>query len=495
MNNDSDASGSQRELPEGAPKTGASAASKPDQPEQSPVAPTLPLGEPAQRSQAASSLVAQGAVSSPAKRPTALAQTAEVQPAVRPAQPMPQQIAPAAWATEALRIDLAASIRQRRRSFLRRMAIFVLLPTLLTAAYVFLYASPRYVSEFQITYQSYDQPSSSSSSTLLAGVLGLSGLGAGGAPVDMSRVLQSYLESDSVLRTVDKQLNLRAHYSDPKNDWLDRLSPGASEEDFLQYFSRRVTVDDMMGGYLVIDVEAFDPKFASAVATAMMQAADDMVEKLTIRARAEEVRAADVELKETQERLIKATVAVTNFRNEHRDFNPSTMASQLDTVVGGLETQLSQARAGLIRDRSYLSENSQRIVLEKSTIAALERQIEAEKHRLATTDGTTRGAGSADGVEPHSVPYSKIIEAYTALELEQKFATDSYLSAKQAYDLARADANRKENYVESFVAPNLPQRSTSPDPWIYILSAFLISLILYAVGSLLVGSFREQAGL
>jgi capsular polysaccharide transport system permease protein len=445
--------------------------------------------------QTASSLVTQGVVSPPAKRPAALAKSAKGggQPASRPMQPMPQ-VAPAAWAAEALRIDLAASLRRRRRVFLWRMAVFVLLPTLLTTAYVFLYATPRYVSEFQITYQSYDQSSSAASSSLLTGMLGLAGLGSGGAPVDMSRVLQSYLESDALLRTVDKQLDLRSHYSNPRNDWWDRLSSRASEEDFLKYFNRCITVDDMMGGYLVVDVEAFDPKFASAVAAAMMQAADDMVEKLTTRARGEEVRAADAELKETQERLIKATLAVTNFRNEHRDFNPSTMASQLDTVVGGLETQLSQARAGLIRDRSYLSENSQRIVLEKSTITALERQIEAEKHRLATTDGTTRGVGSAT-TDSHSMPYSKIIEAYTALELEQKFATDSYISAKQALDLARADANRKENYVESFVPPNLPQRSTSPDPWTYILSVFLISLVLYAIGSLLAGSFRDQAGL
>jgi capsular polysaccharide transport system permease protein len=403
------------------------------------------------------------------------------------------QVTPAAWAIETLRIDIEAANRKRRRGFILRMLVFVLLPTALMAAYVYLYASPRFVSEFQITYQSTSQSSAGGSSSLLGSLLGAS---TGGSMVDMSRVLTSYLTSETILHKINSELNLRQHYSNPRIDWPDRLSPKASAEDFLSYFNRRVAVDDMLGGYVVVDVEAFDPKFAYAVAKAMVAACDEMVENLTTRARQEEVRVAEAELNKTQDRLVKATLAITNFRNEHVDFNPTTMALQLDSVVGALESQLAQARATLTSDRTFLAERAPQIITLKSQIAGLEKQIEAEKLRLANKvdDSSDSVSPQSGGAPADQKPYSKLVAEWTSLELEHKFASDSYVSAKSAYDLARVDAERKENYVESFVKPSLPQRSTSPNPWRYILSAFIISIISYASLSLLIGTFRDKAG-
>lgn len=404
--------------------------------------------------------------------------------AQQPAPPV--MLTPAAWAIEALRIDHDEVARRARRGFFLRLFLFVGLPTLLTAFYIFVYATPRYVSEFQITYQTYT-PSSSSSSSGIAGLLGAVGLSSGGGSVDMSQVLTSYLQSDAVLMTIDKELDLRKAFSDSKIDWLDRMDPDASNEDFLKYFNRRVDVENMMGGYIIIDVEGFDPKFATAIATAMSKAADVMVDKLTARARAEEVRAAEVELKRTQNLLVQASLDVTNFQNDHRDFNPMTMAKQIDTVVGDLEAQLSEVRAELARNQTFLGDQSAQVFVLKSRATALEQQIADEKHRLATAE--------SGGSSPQAMPYSKLVATFTSLELEQKFASDAYISAKQAYDFARADASHQQNYVESFVAPSTPQRSMSPNPRIDIPAVFFLSLITYAIGSLVIGSFRTQAGL
>jgi capsular polysaccharide transport system permease protein len=86
------------------------------------------------------------------------------------------------------------------------------------------------------------------------------------------------------------------------------------------------------------------------------------------------------------------------------------------------------------------------------------------------------------------------VAEWTALELELRFATDSYLSSKSAYDLAQVNAQQQQDFVETFVKPNLPQRSTSPSAWTWIPITLLLSLAAYAVGSILVGSLRDQAG-
>jgi capsular polysaccharide transport system permease protein len=389
---------------------------------------------------------------------------------------------PLAWANAAVALNLGEAARARRRGFLLRLALFVGLPTLVATIYVFLYATPRYVSEFQITYQSFDQsPTSLGQPNPLAAMFGLSS-----STVDMSRVIASYLTSTDALARVDAAVDLRKHYSNRRIDWLDRMSSQASPERFLAYFQRRVSVDALMGGYVIVDLEAFDPQTAHKAAEALASAADDMVQALSTRALADAVRVAESELVRTQDRLLRATLAVTNFRNQHNNFDPQVAATQLGTVVGALESQLSGYRAALESTRGVLSEQAPAVQALRAQIRATEQQIAVEETRLATTQKSP-GAVKTE-------PYSQTVADYVALTEEQQFATDEYTSAKQALDIARANAASKKQYVNAFVSPNVPQQSTSPDPFHVIAGTFFVAILVYMVGSLLVGAFRDQAG-
>jgi capsular polysaccharide transport system permease protein len=387
------------------------------------------------------------------------------------------------WAADTLQLDFARVAEQRRKSFLLRLLIFVGLPTLLAALYVYVYATPRYVSEIQIVYQS-SSPQQAASGGLLSTFLGSSSSG-----LDMQRVISSYVSSDTLLKKLNDQLDLRGHYSNSKIDWIDRLRSKATDEDFLTYFRSRVSVNAMIGGYDVIDVEAFDPKMAATLAQAMADDVDKMVEDLTERERRDEMNFAASELARTQRDLLAAKLQTTAFRNAHRQFDPMATAVQLETtVVGGLETQLSQARSVLASRRTVLSPDSPTIRSLEMQVAAIEQQISAERTRLAS------GGAGADAAKGASAPYSDLVAQYTTLTQNEQFAIDAYTSAKQAFDLARADAQRKQNYVEAFVKPNLPQKSTSPNPTATIFATFVVALLAYAVGSLIVSAFRDQAG-
>jgi capsular polysaccharide transport system permease protein len=305
--------------------------------------------------------------------------------------------------------------------------------------------------------------------------------------VDMSQVISAYLTSSDLLEKLDQSLHLREYYSNPNIDWWDRLSKDASAEKFLAYFQSRTSVRVDMGGYLTVDVQAFDPKMAQTIAQAMADGADKMVGAMSDRARRDTIGVAQKELSRAQDKLREATLDVTNFQNAHHDFNPTEAAAQFDTIIGALNTQLAQARSDLTNARTFLNDKAPSVISLKSKINALEKQIQVEKSRLASTEGTN--------VEANDTPYSKRVADYTRLLLEQSFAKDGYVSAKSAFDVARTNAERKEGYAVTFVLPNLPQAPTEPDPLTYILSAFLISLIGYAIISLLVGSFRDQAGI
>lgn len=405
--------------------------------------------------------------------------------AIPPSLKDPAEKRPLAWAMEALKIDLDEYARKRRGAFVRRISLCIGLPTLLATVYALAYATPRYVSEFQITYQSFDQTPQAGQASLLSSVLGIGS----STTVDMSRVIASYLTSVDVLREVDKKVDLRRHYSNPRIDWLDRLPSGASQEQFLAYFQKRITVDALMGGYLIIDIEAFDRQTAARAAEAMAAAADQMVQAISDRALLDAVRFAEVELARTEGQLLTATLKVTNFRNEHHNFDPQAAATQLGTVVGGLESQLSSYRAALSSARNFVSEQSPAIKALHAQIEATEQQIALEQVRLASSQ-----KGSEGSKGPHTEPYSQTVADYVYLTGEQQFAMDAYTSAKHALDLERANAASKRAYVNAFVKPNTPEKSTSPDSIRVIFGTMIVALLVYMIASLVIGAFRDQAG-
>jgi capsular polysaccharide transport system permease protein len=402
---------------------------------------------------------------------------APVVPRPRPVPTRPQPAPIGVHPRFVEQFELLSTMRQtRRRRFLVKFALFVGVPTLLAFVYVFAWATPRYESEFEITYQSFQAPQ-----TLSSGLVQTL-FGGAGAGVDLGSIIYEYIRSATLLSQLDAKLNLRQYYSSSKIDYPMRLRRDASDEAFLRYYRlHMVSVSEGLGGYLTVTVQAFDPNFATALAQAIVQATDKMVDDMTARARQDEVRFAESELKRQEERVIEARTALTRFENVHGDLNPQEVANQLGQIAGGLESALAQARSQLATLLTQVRPDAPQVVSLKSQIAALEKQLQSERSRLANASDKTA--------------YSAIIEQFSRLQLEQEFAKDAYLAAQQGLAVARADAARKENYLVDFVAPSRRNQPTSWFPVTYVATAFIGSLSLYAVGSLIAGAFRDQAGL
>jgi capsular polysaccharide transport system permease protein len=365
--------------------------------------------------------------------------------------------------------------RARRRRFFLRLGLFSGLPTLLTLLYMLFVASPRYVSQFEVTYQSY-QPAQNLTQGLVQSVLGTSQSN----NVDFSALLYEYIRSQSLLKNLDEKLHLRQYYSARNVDYFSRMNPKASLDTFLRYYQWYVSVSEENGGYLTVDVQAFDPDYAQALAKAIVEACDKMVDEITLRPLQDEVRFAEGEVARAERRVRRARQAMTDFQNAHGDINPPTSASQLNGIVGGLEGQLAAARTELNMLVST-APHSPQIAATRAQIAALEGQLKQEQNRLANSAG--------------GAPYSVLLDEYNAIQLEQQFARSDYMAAQQGLEVARANAARQENYLVAFIPPNRPDKEDLEFALIYTFTAFVTSLVLFAIGSLIGGAMRDQAGL
>jgi capsular polysaccharide transport system permease protein len=366
--------------------------------------------------------------------------------------------------------------RTRRRRFFLRLGLFVGLPTLATAIYMFLIATPRYQSEFEATYQTYLAPR-----TLSSGIVQSFAGTSQNNTVDTGAILYEYIRSPALLQKLDHDLHLRDYYSNSRIDYFSRLGKRAPFEVFLAYYRRHVRVSQGLGGYLTVDVQAFDPKFAQALARAIVVASDAMTDQISARARSDEIKVAEAEVAREEDRVRRSRMALAQFQNQHGAEDPERTATQLGDIVGKLESELAGARAQLAESQRDLAPSSPIVIQLKSQISALEQQLRREQSRLAGNGGGT--------------PYSTLLEKYSALQLEQEFAKSAYLSAQQGLAVVRADVARKEAYLVDFAPPNEPDQPSIYLPLVITLSVFLISLVIYGFGSLVVGSFRDQAGI
>jgi capsular polysaccharide transport system permease protein len=372
---------------------------------------------------------------------------------------------------------LTAMRRARRRSFFLRLGGFVGVPTALTFLYMIFWATPCYVSEFQLTYQTYQE-----SNSLAGGLIqNLSGTSQLNNTVDLGVIIYEYVRSSALLNKLDGELNLRKYFSNRTIDSLSRLSPTASHDEFLKFYRSQVSVSEGLGGYVTISVRAFDPHYAQVLATAIVKACDTMLDDMTARARKDEMTFAEAEATRQEERVQRSLQAITDFQNALGDQDPQRVATQLGQIVGSLESDLALTRTQLAGAEPYLHPDSPLIIQMKSRISSLEQQLQHEQGRLANTKG--------------KLPYSQILAQYTALQLEQEFAKNAYLAAQQALAAARADVARKQNYIVDFSPPSEPDKPDPSLPLVSTVTVFLAALIAFSFGSLVIGAFRDQMGL
>ena len=81
---------------------------------------------------------------------------------------------------------------------------------------------------------------------------------------------------------------------------------------------------------------------------------------------------------------------------------------------------------------------------------------------------------------------------YERLALDVEFADRQLGVALAELESARSEAQQKQLYIERLVQPNLPDKAMSPKRARSVLTVFLISIVAWAVATLLVASVREH---
>ncbi|TCH98923.1 capsule biosynthesis protein [Roseococcus sp. SYP-B2431] len=351
---------------------------------------------------------------------------------------------------------------------------WVLFPTLLAGLYLFLVASPQYLSESRFTVRS--QMPRAASNNVGGEILGSAGFIT--SPENIAAVRDFLLSYDSI-RRVREQIDLLEVFRPSFADPVFRLwwaQPTA--ERLRMYFRWQVTADiDASTMITNLRVWSFRPTDSQEISRRLLSLGEELVNEMNFNIREEALRASRNELQRAEERLVNAQTAVTLFRQTSQSLDPGQSSNIAVSTIGQLEADAARARSELQTLLAFSRSNSPQVQNLRNRIAALDSQAVEERRRLAAA-----GTGITEQ-----------LATYTRLQSEVELATQQLSAARVSSDRAAGDAQRQQIFLLRVVEPNLAERSLFPLPYWATLYVFLSLSLLYALAWLMLAGMREHA--
>lgn len=364
-------------------------------------------------------------------------------------------------------------VRRRRKKLMllgARLGVFVLLPTLMCLYYFAFVATPSYATKSEFIVQQAEPAASQ------PGLLGGTSL----ATSQDSILVQDYLTSRGGLQRLDEDYNYRAHFSDESVDVLQRLAPDASNEDLYAHYENNVKVGyDPTEGILRMEVSALTPEMSRIFSEALIGYAEERVDQITERKRADQMRGADQSFDEAEARMIEAQQKVLALQETMGVLDPQSETAGVMGQINNLETQLTEKRLQLSQLMDNARPNQARVAGAEGDIERLQALI-ADLRSQLTVESSTEGS------------LASITSQLRMAEVDLETRTMMMQESLQQLEAARIAANRQVRFLSVGVFPVAPDEPTYPRVFENTLIAFLIFGALYLMISVTAAILREQ---
>lgn len=367
-----------------------------------------------------------------------------------------------------------AYLRPRHRALMASFAACVLLPVAVTAWYLWVRAADQYASTLGFSVRKEE---AGSAIELLGGITNISG--ASSADTD---ILYDYMQSQKLVADLDADLDLRGLWSKPESDPIFAFAAPGSIETLMDHWQDQVRVSyDSATRLIEVQVLAFDPRDAQAIATALFDKSAAMINRLNDAAQSDASRFARAERDSAEARLKAARAAITDFRNRTQSIDPATDMQSQAGLLANLQTQLAEA----LIDADMLAASTQRADTRGEQaalrIAVIENRIAAERDKL--------GLGASGAT---SDVFASRVGDYERLSIDREFAETAYRAAQLAFEAAQADARRQSLYLAAHVAPTLAETAQFPRRQSILGTVAMFLLLAWSIAAMVYYSFRDR---
>jgi capsular polysaccharide transport system permease protein len=369
--------------------------------------------------------------------------------------------------------DMIARRRRRIAALAVKLFCFIALPTILAGYYFYRVATPMYASYTQFLIQKADNPAipGGISSFLKGSLL---------ATAQDSIAVQGYLSSRDAMNRLNQDLGFKKAFQGDKVDPLQRLADNATNEATYKEYQKRVRIGfDPTEGIVKMEVVTPSPKLSYQFSKALINYAEQQVDRLTRRLRKDQMKGASAAYDQAEARFTTAQQKIIQLQEKLGVLSPEIEISAKMTLIQTLEADIQQKNLELIDLMDNPRPNkTKQTVLENSITS---RQNMLKKLRDKLTQGNNSEASLARIT-------AEIRSEQAQLIMRQKLLA----SAQVQLEVARTDANRQTRYLSMAVSPTVSDEPSYPKSFVNTLLAAIVFAGLYLMISLTASVLREQ---
>lgn len=363
--------------------------------------------------------------------------------------------------------DLIAKLKKNK-------LIFIVAPWLIYAFYLIFLAAPQYESESRLIVKSTDGGSSFDPTTLLAGTI------TGASSANDSQIIESYIQSQDMMRYLEQTLSLSEHYSSDVGDIFSRLNSHHSQIEFYEYYLDHITVEvDSASSVITLKVRGFDPEFAHKVNGAIVKKAEEFLNAINNNLAKSKMAFAKNEHSIVEEKLQAAKNELLTFQSKYNVLDPTAEGAASQQIAFSLQATLAQKQAELNSLETMMSPMAPEVQNTKRQINALRQQINLQKESFSNQENDD------------SLSVSNLMAQYSNLQVQLQLAIQAYSSSLVSLENARVEAYQKLQHLVTIETPTLPDDNAYPRiP--YNLTLFgVILLIIYGTARIVIATIKE----
>lgn len=364
----------------------------------------------------------------------------------------------------------------RRRIFSTVRVLFVLLvvlPTMATLFYTWTTPAPFYLSQVQFAVEDKSQSSIQMPSNALAS------MGIVTNEPDSLFSLRRFLHSQDALTELEQAHGFKRFYAPDLGDWLTALPETASTNQILRYYRWVVTPHiSTTESIMTLDVWAYEPQVAQSIAQNLLRISENFLNRMNARSLEDQVAFYRNELDLASVQLATARADITKWRNKNASLDPQSQAETIQQILGGLEVELANLRAEIrqIEEKGTSGRTNPLLQNRKEREASLLAQIEQTRSRLG---------GENDGT------VAALINKYETLATNVELAENNVSLLMAALENARQAALQQQKYLLLISSPTLNDVRIFPRVGFHTLLAFVVSLLVFGVATLLYVILRD----
>ncbi len=354
----------------------------------------------------------------------------------------------------------------------------LVIPNAVNIAYYGYYAADQYQSEARFTVRS---SSPAIGKDQLAKVTGLPS----SKIVQDTQIVTNYIASNEMLDDLAKHIDIKGIYRANGADFMARLPDEATNEEFLKYWEHMVTTAvSSSSGIVTVKVRAFSAEDSQKVLQEVVASSERVVNGVNDRIWKDVIKTAQSNLENSAAALQSAREKLQVARNKSGVLNvdgSSTLISKL--LATAQQEMLDLQQRFTSAQASSVSKNAPQMKVLQREIASKQAQIDDLKAQMA---GSTAHASTS---QPNLADISLDM---SQLEMNQTLAERQFAASVRTVEQVNFISKQQLVYLDSFLAPTLPDAAEFPRRGLWIGCTLVASLALWgaAIGLLSVMKSR-----